>query len=80
MDHQLNITCRTVYMNIRKMKRIRGYLTELALRTFVQHTSQFTSRLDYCNSLYNGLALASQLARNQIRGMHGWYSRVVVNT
>ena len=38
-------------MNIRKIRRIRKYLTYEAVKTLVQ----CTVRLDYCNSLYCGL-------------------------
>ena len=40
-------------MNIRKIGRIRKYLTYEAVKTLVQCT--VTIRLDYCNSLYYGL-------------------------
>ena len=42
-------TCKSIYMNIRKIRRIRPYLTDYAVRTLVQTT--VTVRLDYCNSL-----------------------------
>lgn len=64
--YQITNVCRAVHINIRKIKRIRTYLTESALRTLVQHT--VITRLDYCNSLYNGLCMKSlkrlQLAQN----------------
>ena len=53
-------------MNIRKIRRIRKYLTYEALKTLSQGT--VTVRLDYCNSLYCGLPLKTiknlQLAQN----------------
>ena len=53
-------------MNIRKIRRIRKYLTYEAVKTLVQCT--VTVRLDYCNSLYCGLPLKTikklQLAQN----------------
>ena len=51
---------------IRKIRRIRPYLTDYAVRTLVQTT--VTVRLDYCNSLYNGLTVGTmkklQIAQN----------------
>ena len=53
-------------MNIRKIRRIRKYLTYEAVKTLVQCT--VTVRFDYCNSLYCGLLLKTikklQLAQN----------------
>ena len=59
LDSQMSLnqhiakTCRSIYMNIRKIKRIKSYLSYFAIRTLIQHT--VIVRLDYCNSLYNGL-------------------------
>ena len=41
-------------MHIRKIKRIRMYLSGFAVKTLIQST--VTVRLDYCNSLYYGLS------------------------
>ena len=53
-------------MNIREIRRIRPYLTDYVVRTLVQTT--VTVRLDYCNSLYNGLTVGTmkklQIAQN----------------
>ena len=53
-------------MNIRKIRHIRPYLTVYAVKTLVQTT--VTVRLDYCNSLYNGLTVGTmkklQIAQN----------------
>ena len=53
-------------MYIRKIKRIRMYLSDFALKTLIQST--LTVRLDYCNSLYYGLTQKTtrkiQLAQN----------------
>ena len=53
-NHVSNI-CRSIHINIRKIRRIRKYLTYEAVKTLVQCT--VTVRLDYCNSLYCGLPL-----------------------
>ncbi len=64
-QHTTN-TCRSIYMNIRKIKRIKHYLSTSALRILIQN--MVTVRLDYCNSLYNGITLRTtrklQLAQN----------------
>ena len=66
LDKHVSNTCRSVYMNIRKIRRIKSYLTTSALRTLVQHT--VITRLDYCNVLYNGISAKTrrplQLAQN----------------
>ena len=66
LDQQISSISRSVHMYIRKIKRIRMYLSYFALKTLIQST--VTVRLDYCNSLYYGLTQKStrklQLAQN----------------
>ena len=66
LNQQISSISRSVHMHIRKIKRIRMYLSDFALKTLIQST--VTVRLDYCNSLYYGLSLKSikklQLAQN----------------
>ena len=66
LERQVINTCKSIYMNIRKIRLIRPYLTDYAVRTLVQTT--VTVRLDYCNSLYSGLTVGSmkklQIAQN----------------
>ena len=66
LEKQISTTCRTAYMQIRRINSIRQYLTESAAKTIIQ--MMVVSRLDYCNSLYNGLPMKSikklQLAQN----------------
>ena len=45
-----SIICRSINMNIRKIRRIRKYLTYEAVKTLVQCT--VTVRLGYCNIVY----------------------------
>ena len=45
-------TCRSSYMQLRKINSIRQYLTTNAVKTIVQ--SVVISRLDYCNRTYIG--------------------------
>ena len=58
--------CKTAYYHIKKINKIRKYLTDDTTKTLVH--SLVTGRLDYCNSLYFGLASKStyklQLAQN----------------
>ena len=66
LERQVINTCKSIYMNIRKIRRIRPYLTDYAVRTLVLTT--VTIHLDYCNSLYNGLTVGTmkklQIAQN----------------
>ena len=66
LNQQISSISRSVHMHIRKIKRIRMYLSDFALKPLIQST--VTVRLDYCNSLYYGLSLKSikklQLAQN----------------
>ena len=58
--------CKTAYYHMRKINKIRKYLTGDTTGTIVH--SLVTGRLNYCNSLYFGLASKSvyklQLAQN----------------
>ena len=73
LDSSLNMqkdianTCRTTYMHIRKIRSIRCYLDEPAIKALVNVTG--LSRSDYCNGFYIGLPLKSlyklQLALNR---------------
>ena len=73
LERQIINTCKSIYMNIRKIRRIRPYLTDYAVRTLVQIT--VTVRLDYCNSLYNGLTVRTmkklQIAQNAVARLIG---------
>ena len=66
LDNHISNTCKATYMHIRRINSIRKYLSTHAVKTLVQ--SLVISRLDYCNSIYTGLALKSihklQLAQN----------------
>ena len=66
LDCQIAATCRSSYMHIRRINTIRQYLTNDAVKTLTQ--SLVTSRLDYCNIIYNGLPMKSikrlQLTQN----------------
>ena len=57
---------------MRRINSIRQYLTESATKTIIQ--MMVVSRLDYCNSLYNGLPMKAikklQLAQNSAARPH----------
>ena len=57
LDGQIAATCRSSYMHIRRINTIRQYLTNDTVKTLTQ--SLVTSRLDYCNIIYNGLPMKS---------------------
>ena len=57
LEKQISNTCRTSYMQIRRISSIRRYLTVDAVRTLVQAT--VTARLGYCNSIYTNLPMKS---------------------
>ena len=54
LEKQISTTCRTAYMQIRRINSIRQYLTESAAKTIIQ--MMVVSRLDYCNSLYRPIS------------------------
>ena len=65
MKAQINSVTKNCYHQIRRISKIRRYLTEDATRSLVH--AYVTSRLDYCNSLYSGLpmCLLNKLQRVQ---------------
>lgn len=66
MNMHISQSCRSANVQLRKISRIRKYLTVSAVKTLVQAT--VASKMDYCNSLYVGLPLMSfkrlQLTQN----------------
>ena len=59
IEPQITDMCKTAYYHIymEKINKIRKYLTDDTTKTLVH--SLVTGRLDYCNSLYFGLASKS---------------------
>ena len=57
IEPQITDMCKTAYYHIKKINKIRKYLTDDTTKTLVH--SLVTGRLDYCNSLYFGLASKS---------------------
>ena len=49
LKRQISTTCKTAYMQMRRINSIRQYLTESAAKTMIQ--MMVVSRLDYCNSI-----------------------------
>ena len=66
LTKHISETCRSAYMHIRKIRCIRKFLTDKAVKALCQSVE--ISRLDYCNSVCVGLPIKSihrlQLAHN----------------
>ena len=62
----INDTCRSSYYHLRRINKIRNYLSDCGTKTLIQ--ALVISRMDYCNSIYNGLPIKSlkkiQLVQN----------------
>ena len=54
MEQQVTAVCKSAYYQLRQISQIRRYLTTDATKMLVN--SLVTSRLDYCNSLLNGIS------------------------
>ena len=55
LQSQISDVCRISYYRLRRINKIRKYLTEHGVKSLVQ--ALVTGRMDYCNSLYFGLPL-----------------------
>ena len=53
----INDTCRSGYYHLRRINKIRKYLSDCGTKTLIQ--ALVISRMDYCNSIYNGLPIKS---------------------
>ena len=53
IEQQINAVTKSYYYNIRRISKIRKYLTEDATRSLVN--AYVVSKLDCCNSLYIGI-------------------------
>ena len=53
----INDTCRSGYYHLRRINKIRKYLSDCGTKTLIQ--ALVISRMDYCNSIYNGLPMKS---------------------
>jgi hypothetical protein len=71
-NHHIDIVCRTCYFNIRKLARVRRYLTVQSAAVLA--TAIITSRLDYCNSLLTGATIANI---NRLQRIQNHLARVV---
>ena len=72
---QINSLSKSCHFHIRDIRRIR-HLLPLAAATALAN-SLVSSKLDYCNSLYNGI---SQANLNKIQRIQSTLARVVTNT
>ena len=55
LQSQISDVCRISYYHLRRINKIRKYLTENGVKSLVQ--ALVTGRMDYCNSLYFGQPL-----------------------
>ena len=66
IEPQIADVCKSAYYHLRRINKIRKYLTEDSTKILVH--CLVTGRLDYCNSLYSGLTSKAiyrlQLAQN----------------
>ena len=72
---QINSLCKSCHFHIRDIRRIR-HLLPLSAATALAN-SLVSSKLDYCNSLYNGI---SQANLNKIQRIQNTLAHVVTNT
>ena len=63
METQVKSVCRSAYVQLRRLRRIKKYLPRDSLETLVH--AFVSSRLDYCNALYLGIP-QKQLSRLQL--------------
>ena len=75
LKQHISNTCRSSYMQLRKNKSIRQYLTTNAVKTLVQ--SVVISRLDYCNSTYIGLPTTTT---HKLQLSHNAAARIINKT
>jgi len=75
MEQQLNNLCRAGYRQLRNIAHIRRYLTSDASKSLVN--GLITSRLDYCNALFNGLP---QTSINKLQRIQNTATRIVTRT
>ena len=73
---QINSLSKSRHFHIRDIRRIRHLLPLSAAATALAN-SLVSSKLDYCNSLYNGI---SQANLNKIQRIQNTLARVVTNT
>ena len=73
---QINSLSKSCHFHIRDIRRIR-HLLPLSAATALANSHLVSSKLDYCNSLYNGI---SQANLNKIQRIQNTLARVVTNT
>ena len=76
IEPQIADVCKSAYYHLRRINKIRRYLTEDIAKTLVP--SLVTGRLDYCNSLYSGLT--SNLAIHKLQLAQNSAARVITKT
>ena len=74
---QINSLSKSCHFHIRDIRRIRHLLPLSAATALANSLALVSSKLDYCNSLYNGI---SQANLNKIQRLQNTLARVVTNT
>ena len=65
MQHHISSVCKTAYFQLKNIARIRKYLSESATQSLVH--AFITSRIDYGNSLLNGISKQSLLKLQHVQ-------------
>ena len=71
--HHIKIKCKTAMWNLQKVKTIRPVLTAEAANTLAMGT--IISHLDYCNSIYSGLAVTDL---KKLQRVHNITAKIVL--
>ena len=75
MTHHVNSLCGASYVQLRQIGCIRQYITADATKSLVN--SLVTSKLDYCNSLLNGV---SKVTLQKLQRVQNTAARIVTKT
>ena len=75
MEQQVNALCRSGYGQLRKIGRIRRYLSSEATKSLVN--GLVTSRIDYCNALLHGLP---NTLINKLQRVQNTAARIITST
>ena len=72
----INGTCPSSYNHLRKINKIRKYLSDCGATTLIQ--ALVISRMDYCNNIYHGLPIKS--LNKKIKLVQNAAARVITKT
>ena len=75
MEQQVNVVCKSEFGQLRKIGRIRRYLSSEATKSLVN--GLVTSSIDYCNALLHGLP---NTLINKLQRVHNTAARIITST